>query len=196
MKHRDEHDEIIHEIKPEMEDLTDFLNQENIRMNVLLAHENPYRPGDTGPALHWSCQIINNENEWIVVYFSKGLGLRLWKEPPQGLAGLPLHVPKDKIGKRYDGPLPPFEDDKDRETFEYCSVAEPPNLKEVMLCLAVDMRNLEQAGTFEKWAQLMKMEDSPMLRQTFNILANQRRSLQQLFGEGEYHRFLYETDLK
>ncbi len=184
----------------EMEDLDDFLKEEKLQMHVLLAHENPYRSRvGQAESLHWSCKLINNNRQWITIYFSKGLEIRVWNEPPQGLIaeGLPHHVPKEKIGKRYDGPMPPFENERDKETFERCSSPEAPYLKEVMLCIAIDLKNIELAGSFERWATAMKSSpDSILAKGSFETILKQRSQMQQLLGEEVYHRLLYEIELK
>lgn len=188
------------EITPELENLDDFLKETKLQMHVLLAHENPYRAkiGQEG-SLHYSCKLINDKNEAIVIYFSKGLGIRLWKEPTEGLLseGVPHHVPQGKVGQLYDGPQPPFENERDKEIWARCSAPQLPYLKEVFLCLANDIRNVELTGSFERWAKLMQTTpDSRIARDTFDLILRQRADLRRLLGEEAYHRLLYETELK
>jgi hypothetical protein len=182
------------------ETLDDFLKEEKLQLHVLIAHENPYRPRQSQDrVLNWSCKLTNAKGQWIVVYFSKGIGIRVWKEPPQGILseGTPHHIPKDKIGKPYDGPMPPFENEKDKETFERCSVPEAPTLKEVTRCLAIDLKNVEIAGGFEKWAIAMESTpDSITARSAFDTIVKQRGEMMQLLGEEAYHKYLYEIELK
>lgn len=186
---------------PEMEDIVDFINENKVTMHVLLAHENPYRAKEQQQgAVHWSCKLINSEDRFIVVYFSKGMSIRRWCKPPQtGLAEtIPLHVPHDKINQVYDGPTPPWDDDtsdQDKRTYNQCSQVEPPFLIEVLDVLAKDIWLVEQAGTFERWANVLKVSpDSRSARGAFDIVCQQRMELQALLGDDAYHKLLYEIE--
>jgi len=180
----------------EVEDISDFIRENKISMHILQTHENPYRPKQNqGDAAHWSCKIINNITyKHIVVYFSKGIGIRQWREPPQ-TESLPLHVPRDKIQTRYDGPQPPFENDKDQQTFYLCSELEPPSLPEVLDVLAKDIWLIEQTGTFERWtATLKSTPDSLYARAIYDLVNQQLQELKFLLGEGMFHKLIYEID--
>jgi len=183
---------------PEMESIIDFINENEIKMHVLLAHENPYRnQQQTEGLVHWSCKLINKENQFFVIYFSKGAGIRRWCEPPQtGLGNtIPLHVPHDKINQTYDGPMPPFDTDHDKLTYLHCSQVEPPFLIEVLDVLAKDVWIVEQSGGFNKWAQAMGSNgDSMMARGVFDIVCKQRIQLMGLLGEDAHHKLLYEIE--
>lgn len=189
--------EIENEIDSEMEDITDFINEVGISMHVLLAHENPYRSKENQAGLiHWSCRITH-DCRFVIIYFSKGIGIRRWTQPPQTGLGdtIPLHVPHDKIDEPYDGPLPPLETEQDKRTFALCSQPEPPFLIEVLDVLARDIWLVEQAGTFDKWAALMETSsDSRTARGAFDIVCQQRIEMLALLGEGPYHKLLYEID--
>lgn len=182
---------------PEMEDIVDFVTENEISMHVLLAHQNPYRSKEQQKGLvHWSCQIFNDKKQYIIIYFSKGAGIRRWSQPQTGIGDtIPLHVPHDKIGKSYDGPMPPFENDQDKKTFNLCSQVEPPFLIEVLDILARDIWIVEQTGSFDNWAKTMKTSsDSRSARTAFDIVCSQRVELSTLLGEHEFHRLLYEID--
>ncbi len=189
--------DIVDDEAPEMEDIVDFINENEVTMHVLLAHENPYRSkGQQAGAVHWSCKLISN-NQFVIIYFSKGINIRRWCSPPQtGVADtIPLHVPHDKINGQYDGPTPPFKNDYDRRTYNLCSQVEPPFLIEVLDVLAKDIWLVEQAGTFEKWAQALGTNsDSRAARGAFDIVCQQRSELSALLGQESYHRLLYEID--
>lgn len=182
---------------PEIENIVDFINENEISMHVLLAHQNPYRSKEKQNGLvHWSCQILNEKKQYIVIYFSKGAGIRRWSQLQTGIRDtIPIHVPHDKIGKPYDGPMPPFENDQDQKTFNLCSQVEPPFLIEVLDVLAKDIWLIEQTGSFDNWAKAMKISsDSRFARAAYDIICNQRAELSALLGEGEFHRLLYEID--
>jgi hypothetical protein len=182
----------------EVETVADFLESEEIKMNVLPAHENPYRVvKQNNLDFHYSCQLINNENQWFVVYFSKGFLIRTWKQPNNELS--PVHVPMDKIGTDYDGPMPPFDENTTQaelDTFNYCSKPTPPTMVEVMNCLANDCRTIENTqGEFKTWAKVMEVEeDSDYAKSIWSIVCKQRQQLIALFGEGGYHRLIHETE--
>jgi len=180
----------------EMEDISDFIIEHEITMHVLLAHENPYRRKET-QQVHWSCKIINERSQYIIVYFSKGVAIRRWSKPPDTGLGdtLPIHVPHDKVDTPYDGPMPPFENEEDRRTFNFCSKVEPPFLVEVLDVLAKDVCLLEQTGAFDLWAQALKVSsDSRTARGAFDIVCQQRIELLTLLGEEPYHKLLYEIE--
>jgi len=182
---------------PEMEDIDDFINENEITMHVLLAHENPYRNRGNQQGINWSCKIINSDNKYIVIYFSKGAAIRQWCQSPEIGFGdtIPLHIPHHKINKRYDGPLPPFENERDKRTFQFCSQVEPPFLAEVLEVLARDICLVEQAGSFERWAEALKTSsDSRAAKTAFDIICQQRIELTALLGEGACHKLLYEID--
>lgn len=190
-------DAIVNEIAPEMESIVDFINDTGTTMHVLLSHENPYRSKEQQQGLvHWSCKILH-ENRFVIVYFSKGAGIRRWTPPPETGLGdtIPLHVPHDKIGESYDGPLPPFETEQDQRIFALCSQPEPPFLIEVLDVLARDIWLVEQTGTFDKWALAIgSTPDSRIARSAFDIICQQRIEMIALLGEGTCHRLLYEID--
>lgn len=183
---------------PEMEGIVDFISENKITMHVLLAHENPYRSKrDQQGVINWSCKIINFDNNYIIIYFSKGAAIRRWCQPPEiGLGDtIPLHVPHDKINEPYDGPLPPFENEQDKRTFQFCSQVEPPFLIEVLDVLAKDVWLVEQAGSFERWAEALKVSsDSRAARAAFDIVCQQRIELAALLGDDAYHKLLYEIE--
>jgi len=188
----------------DVENVADFLETAGIRMHVLQIHENPHRIAqEQNTAFHYSCKLINDDDKWFVVYFSKGLGLRTWIQPPENFVptGCPLHVPLYKIGTQYDGPMPPWDEDTPRkniETFEHCSKPTPPSLEEVVTCLAVDCRTVEDTqGNFSKWCKLFKTsDDSRHAKMTWEIVVKQRAQLLALLGEeGSYHRLIFETEL-
>lgn len=185
----------IVQIEPEMETIVDFINDNEITMHVLLAHENPYRKGENQKEqIHWSCQITCKDRN-LVIYISKGLAARRWCQPPQNTADIPLHVPLNKVGEPYDGPMPPFDNKKDSRTFNFCSYAEPPFLIEVLDILAKDIRLIEQTGHFHNWAIALKTSpDSLHARRVFDIVAQQRVDLYALLGEGLCHQLIYEID--
>lgn len=183
---------------PEMEDVTDFIAENNITMDVLLIHENPCRPKQNQRgAVHWSCKITMDKR-FIIVYFSKGENIRRWIAPPQtglGQSAIPLHVPHDKIDERYDGPLPPFENDEDRRLYHLCSQPEPPYLIEVLDILAKDIWLLEQTGSFENWARVLGLHaDSRAARGAFEVICQQRVEMIALLGDDAFHKLLYEID--
>ncbi len=189
---------VIEDDGPEMEDIVDFINETGISMHVLLAHENPYRAKtQQDGAVHWSCKLINAENRHIIVYFSKGAGIRRWCQPPQpGLnETIPVHVPHGKINEPYDGPMPPFENEQDKRIFRLCSQVEPPFLIEVLDVLAKDIWLIEQAGTFDRWATALKVSpDSRSARGAFDIVCQQRVELRALLGEESFHKLLHEIE--
>lgn len=185
---------------PEMEDIVDFINETGITMHVLLAHENPYRSRQQqGGAVHWSCKLINAENQHIIIFFSKGALIRRWCKPPETGLGetIPLHVPHDKINEPYDGPMPPWDDEtteQDKRTFTLCSTVEPPFLIEVLDVLAKDVWIVEQAETFDKWCELLKVSsDSRAARSAYEIVSQHRMELQALLGDS-YYKLVYEID--
>jgi len=180
----------------ETENIVDFVNDNDINMHVLLSHENPYRTKQEQQGFaHWSCKIICRD-KFIVIYFSKGAGIRRWIEPHIGISDtIPIHVPHDKVGKPYDGPFPPFENDVDQRTFNSCSQIEPPFLIEVLDILARDIWLIEQSKTFEGWTQALKVNsDSRSARMAFEIVCQQRLELGALLGDGNLHKLLYEID--
>lgn len=185
---------------PEMEDIVDFINDNKLQMYVLLAHENPYRPKEVQQGLtHWSCKLLNREGQFIVIYFSKGTQVRRWRNPPQtGLTEtIPVHVPHDKVGTPYDGPIPPFDDgdEQNKRTYMLCSQPEPPYLIEVLDVLAKDIWLVEQAGGFNRWANIVNSSvDSISTRRAFEVICQQRAEVQALLGEEPYHKLLYEID--
>ena len=186
---------------PEMENIVDFINDNKLSMHVLLAHENPYRSKQQqGGAVHWSCKLINAENQHIVIFFSKGVLIRRWCQPPgTGLGDtIPTHVPHDKINEPYDGPTPPWDEEtteQDQRTFNFCSQVEPPFLIEVLDVLAKDVEIVEQTGTFENWCMLLKVSpDSRSARSSYEIVLQQCMELQALLGEEAYHKLIYEID--
>lgn len=185
---------------PEMENIVDFINDNQLQMHILLAHENPYRPKEFQQgSIHWSCKLVNREDQFIIVYFSKGAQVRRWCNPPQtGLAEtIPVHVPHDKIDTPYDGPMPPFDDDdkQGKRTYILCSQAEPPYLIEVLDILAKDIWLVEQTGGFNRWANVVNSSvDSINARRAFESVCQQRAELQALLGEEPYHKLLYEID--
>lgn len=191
----------ITEITPEMtedgvedlKDIVDFIEETGLTMHVLLAHTNPYRNKDGQQGLvHWSCKLSNAEDRYIIIYFSKGIGIRRWCQPPEK-AGIPVHVPHDKIDEMYDGPMPPFESEQDRNTFNHCSRIEPPYLVEVLDILAKDTCLVEQTQSFNNWAQALKLNpDSMLARSAFEIICQQRLELRALLGAESYHKLLYE----
>ena len=133
----------------------------------------------------------------MVVYFSKGTGLRVWCSPPQtGLkTHLPLHVPHDKLHKPYDGPKPPFDNGRDELTYYYCSTFEPPYLAEILDVLAKDIWLIEQTGRFETWAKVLQLNaDSRAAYDAFEIICQQRMEFMALLGEEPYHRLVYEIE--
>lgn len=188
--------ELVDDDVPEMEDIVDFIDENEITMHVLLAHENPYRAKEQqAGVIHWSCKLVR-DNQFVIIYFSKGADIRRWCLPPQtGADTIPLHVPHDKINGPYDGPMPPFENDYDQRIYNVCSQVEPPFLIEVLDILAKDTWLVEQAGTFERWAQILEVSsDSRAARRTFDIVCQQRSELSALLGQESYHRLLYEID--
>lgn len=194
------HEEDVQIEDPEMETIEDFMKTTDIRIDVLSMHENPYRPNSQQFAYHYSCQLRNEEGQWFVVYFSKGLGFRLWRSPPDEFesSGKPLHVPIDKIDTQYDGPLPPFEGDDaayDQIVFEKCSVPALPNTAEVLDCLANESLIVERTGSFESWCSSIKgSQDSLSTKKTYEICCQHRLKLRALLGPEQYHRLVYEMD--
>lgn len=191
--------EIVTDDDPEMENIVDFINDNKLEMHILLAHENPYRPKEVQQgSIHWSCKLLNREGQFIIIYFSKGAQVRRWCNPPQtGLAEtIPVHVPHDKVGTVYDGPMPPFDDDdQGKRTYILCSQAEPPYLIEVLDILAKDIWLVEQTGGFNKWANVVNSSaDSISTRRAFEIICQQRAEVQALLGEEPYHKLLYEIN--
>lgn len=192
--------EIKEELDPGMEGIVEFITETGITMHVLLAHENPYRSKyNQQGIINWSCKLINTDNNYVVVYFSKGNAIRRWCEPPQTGLGdtIPLHVPHDEIGEPYDGPMPPWTEEtteQDKRTFNYCSQVEPPFLIEVLDILAKDIALIETTGNFEAWCDELKISaDSRTARSAFDIVCQQRIEMQALLGE-EYNRLLYEVE--
>ncbi len=189
--------------EPEMENVADYLESADIRIHVLQTHENPHRnTPEQNTTFHYSCKLINDEDKYFIIYFSKGLGLRTWTHPPDSFVstGCPLHVPLDKVGTPYDGPMPPWEEEtprKDIETFEHCSKPTLPSLREVITCLAVDCFTIEQSqGDFLNWCKMLQIsDDSRNAKMTWEIVAKQRQQLFALLGEGSYHRLIFETEL-
>ncbi len=191
----DEAPEIV-QIEPEMETIVDFVSDNKIRMYVLLAHQNPtIRRDQQQGMVHWSCKIIKDQQH-IIVYFSKGVTIRRWCQPPLTIEDtIPLHVPHDKIGESYDGPLPPFDHKQDKQIFNRCSEAEPPFIIEILDVLAKDGWLIEQTGTFERWAEARKTSpDSIRAARSFEAVKQQQADLQALLGKGEYYTLLYEID--
>lgn len=185
----------------ETETIEDFIRTSGLTCYVLPAHENPHRAtGDQNSAYHYSCKLVNEEGQWFVIYFSKGPGVRVWKQPPEMFesGGAPIHVAKDQIGGRYDGPMPPWTEDsteRDAEIFETCSVPEAPYLAEIIACLANDCFTLEQTGSFEAWCGKVETNpDSRFAKQTWDSICRQRQQLQALLGPEKYHRLLYEIN--
>ena len=179
----------------------DFIQTAGIKAYVLPAHENPHRTvQDQNTAYHYSCKLINEKNNWFVVYFSKGPGIRLWKEAPEMFVsgGTPIHVSKDQIGTRYDGPIPPWtkkSTERDAEIFNTCSVPEPPVLAEILDCLANDCITIEASGSFETWCEKVGGNiDSRHAKRTWDAVLTQRGQLQSLLGMEQYHRLLYEIN--
>jgi len=195
--------EDIETLNPAVESMEDFIRDSGLRMEVLPVHENPYRhPADQATAYHYSCKLINAENRWFVVYFSKGPGLRLWQSPPDEFeaSGKPLHVPLVNVGTQYDGPLPPFEGENaeyDENIYTKCSVPAPPNIFEVLDCVANDCYTVEITGVFEGWCNLMRAHiDSIHAKKTFETCSQHRLKLLALLGEELYHRLIHEMDRK
>lgn len=182
----------------EMEDVTDFIASEELQLHALVTHENPYRPKQAQANLvHWSCKISNPKNKFVIVYFSKGTGLRTWCHPPQtGLdVTIPLHVPHGKLYQPYDGPTPPFDNERDELTYRHCSTFEPPYLAEILDVLAKDIWLVEQAGPFEIWANVLQLNhDSIAARKAYDVIYQQRHELMALLGEEPYHRLIYEIE--
>lgn len=185
---------------PAMEDIVDFITDNKLEMHILLAHENPYRPKEFQQgSVHWSCKLLNREGQFIVIYFSKGAQVRRWCKPPEtNLAEtIPVHVPHDKVGTPYDGPMPPFDDDDEqgKRTYVLCSHPEPPYLIEVLDILAKDIWLVERAGGFNNWANIIKSDvDSINARRAFESVCQQRAEVQALLGEEPYHKLLYEIE--
>lgn len=182
-----------------VEMIDDFVKESGIVLDVLPMHENPYRhENDQQTAYHYSCKMMNSEAKWFIVYFSKGSGLRLWISPPEEFEsfGKPLHVPRVNIGTRYDGPLPPFEGDNaeyEQNIFSKCSVPAPPNISEILNCLANDSFTIESTGIFESWCVLMKGDvDSIHARKTYDVCCRHRLQLQALLGSEMYHHLVHE----
>lgn len=189
----------INELTPEIESIVDFVNDTETTMHVLAIHENPHwnnnkQRKQQQEMAHWSCRI-QNENRGTVVYFSKGIGIRRWCETLQIADTIPVHTPRDKIGQRYDGPMPPFETEQDKRTFLLCSQPEPPFLIELLDLLARDITLLERVGAYDSWASTVGLSpDSRAAKSSFDLICQQRLNLIALFGEGAYHRLIYETD--
>ncbi len=182
----------------EMETVFDFIEAKTLELDVLPIHTNPLRSMTNQQGLHYSCRITNKKAQsWIAVYFTKGEGLRIWKQPSEQWLSK-VHVPLDKIGMPYDGPLPPWTDEteqSDRQSFELCSIPEPPLLSEILDVLAIDCFQAEQYPLYEVWAVSLKGNpDSIMLREAWNAVNRQQRELRALFGEADYFQLLYEID--
>ena len=187
----------------ELENVADFVKTAGIKLHVLPAHENPFRTvvKDQDSAFHYSCKLINEQEDWFVVYFSKGFGLRTWIQPPEEFiaASSPLHVPLGKIGKQYDGPMPPFNENTpkvDIETFRKCGKPTLPTLEEILNCLANDCRTIEQSQVnFTAWCKLLDTtDDSRFAKTTWDMVIKQRQQLFTLLGEGSVHRLIHETE--
>jgi hypothetical protein len=183
------------------ETIDDFIKTSGLECYVLPAHENPHRmAADQNSAYHYSCKLVNRDEQWFVVYFSKGPGIRLWKQAPEMFeaGGKPIHVPKEKVGTQYDGPMPPWTEDstdRDKEIFQTCSIPEAPHLPEILTCLANDCATIEQMGSFEAWCRKVKASpDSRFAKKTWDDVCLQRQQLQTLIGPEQYHRLLYEIE--
>ena len=168
--------------------IQEFIKENNLELDVLPAHENPYRiPQDQMNAVHWSCQLVNSDNRSFIAYFSKGPGLRVWIDGT-------VHgdrTPFSKVGTPYDGPMPPLEDEADQLKFLKQSTPERPSFEEVLTCLIRDIRNAEACLGFDDWCALFNRSvDSCHAKKCYDGVHDQAIRLRALLGLQEYEYLL------
>lgn len=71
----------------------------------------------------------------------------------------------------------------------------PPELSEVLDCLASDAATIENARTFEEWAgELGYDADSRSAEKTYNEVQKQAARLKAFLGADDYRALLFETE--
>ena len=173
--------------------INEFIAGNELRLDILPAHENPYRAAaDQMNAIHWSCQLANRDSQSFVIYFSKGPGLRVWidaeiedQEP----------VPTSKVGTPYDGPMPPFEDELNEEIFLKRSTPQTPRFSEILICLVNDIRTVDQCLGFDDWCARFKWSmDSRHARKCYDGVCEQAMKLRALLRLDQYEILLHNID--
>ena len=173
--------------------ITEFIAENELRLDILPAHENPYlMAADQTNAVHWSCQFINKDERSVVVFFSKGPGLRVWTDSE--ISGEPP-VPISKVGTTYDGPMPPFESEREKEVFLKQSTPETPRFSEILTCLITDIRKATEALGYDDWCRLFKWSmDSCHARKCYDGVLEQEMKLRTLLGVDAYEYLMHNVE--
>lgn len=165
-----------------------FIDTVGLEMETLPAHCNPAM-APNNQMNHWSCKIVKDDR-YVVIFFSTSLNMRIWKTPEN--TELWPYLSGKKTGTVYDGPTPPHNSYEDQEVYEQCSEPEPPDLSEILDCLAKDIATVEFAdGDFLKWAEKFKIDPTQELtKRTYNAVIQEAAKIKALLDAEEYQLFI------
>jgi hypothetical protein len=161
--------------------IAEFIKNRGLSMTFTPAPENPHMADDANERVkmnHWAC-MLEASGQQMVVYFSKGDGLRVWKATSRTIGGRVK-------GTRAAMPL------KRTVAWEQDTMPEPPSLIEVLDCLAMDANGIENASSFEDWCGEYGYDtDSRKAEKTYRICARQVEKLRAMLGREAYEELLY-----
>jgi len=162
-----------------MSTIVEFIKQHNLKLNYTVVPENPSMEDSQKTMNNYACWIVNGKSS-ILLYYSKGIGLRVWKR------GFGVRLGKGEI----PGQPAPY---RSKPTIHYMenTEPEPPKLDEVLDCMVSDVAGVIDGQSFEEWANEYGYDtDSRKAEKTYNACREEQRQLISLFGRAGLNELL------
>lgn len=164
-----------------------FIQRHGITLTYALAPSSPHWAGGDGAAAHWRYTLKVGSRE-MSGYFTKGSGLRIWRQSSWSSLQKPKGWSKGKRAQLVWNPTK-----YDRDAYLAWSEPEPPTVAEVLDCLASDASGADQS--FEDWCSDLGYDtDSRSAERTYNAVRQEMYDLRKLLGTADFETLLYSVE--
>lgn len=170
-----------------------FIKRHGIGFTYKSAPENPHWSGKDmdGTAHYFYTFDIGGGKRKLQGYYSKGPGLRVWKQSSWNGYKRPTGWAK---GERTPMPFG-RQSQYDREAYLAWSEPEPPNAAEVLDCLASDASGIVCCSSFEEWASEYGMDpDSRSAETTYRATLANTDKLRKFLGSEDFRVLLEDIE--
>lgn len=170
----------------------EFIEKNSLEMQVQPAPANPHMQGSKDMD-HWYVTVTRNgyngtqeDKREMTLYFSQGHAHR----------GKPANLPMDclNLRKKHDGYIMMPRTQAEHTWNKHCQPT-PPELEDILDCLASDSAAVENARDFEDFAaEFGYDEDSREAEKTYRVCQEQSVRLFDLLGEDAYDTLLWDME--
>lgn len=178
----------------ELKTIQSFIESHGLTMLANQVDANPCMDDPSPGSMHWLCHLKRG-NAFFDCYFTHGAAYRRWIRKPSAWKGELYRHSVDLLkSPPVKGAFERSESMLLNQARRECTEPIPPELPDVLDCLASDASTLDE-GSFDAWASSLGYDtDSRKAEATYRTILEQSNKLRVFLGAEAYNDLLYNTE--